>query len=109
VTGSWRAQPYDISAGTEGFRYVEHGRTEDLSVGTYTLADGSKDPQEPHPADEVYVVISGEAVLQTPDGRLEAGPGDVLVVPAGVEHRFADVRGEFRAVVVFGPAADAGA
>jgi mannose-6-phosphate isomerase-like protein (cupin superfamily) len=108
VTESWRAQPYDVSAGAEGFRYVEHGRTADLSVGTYVLTDGTTDPQEPHPADEVYVVISGEAVLQTPDGRFEAGPGDVLAVPAGVEHRFAEVRGDFRAVVVFGPVEEPG-
>ena len=45
----------------------------------------------------------------------EAEPGDVLVVPAGLEHRFTDVRGAgagagagdgepFRVVVAFGPA-----
>ncbi|HEV7827194.1 MAG TPA: cupin domain-containing protein [Mycobacteriales bacterium] len=106
MTAIWRAVPYEVTAGEDGFRYVEHGRADDLSVGTYALADGIEDPQGPHTADEVYVVVSGEAVLETPQGRFDAGPGDVLFVAAGEEHRFTKVRGDFRAVVVFGPAGD---
>ena len=40
MTGSLRAQPYEVSAGAEGFRYVEHGRTADLSVRRHVHADG---------------------------------------------------------------------
>ena len=98
--------PYEVTTGEDGFTYVEHGRTDDLSVGTYALAHGTSDPQKPHTEDEVYVVVSGEAVLETPRGPFEAGPGDVLFVAAGEEHRFTKVRGDFRAVVVFGPAGD---
>jgi mannose-6-phosphate isomerase-like protein (cupin superfamily) len=42
-----------------------------------------------HPeTDELFMVISGELVIQLRDGDgdVELGPGDVYVVPRGVEH-----------------------
>ncbi len=94
----------DHTTNVEQATYVEHHRTPDLSVGTYTIAAGGRDPQSPHTEDEVYVVVTGSATLWTPDAELGAEPGDVLVVRAGVEHRFVDVRPGFRVVVAFGPA-----
>jgi mannose-6-phosphate isomerase-like protein (cupin superfamily) len=87
-----------------GARYVEHDRTADLSVGCYVPDAGAIDEQVPHTEDEVYVVVSGSATLWTPDAALPARPGDVLLVPAGLDHRFVEVGDDFRVVVVFGPA-----
>ena len=40
-----------------------------------------------HPeTDELFWVISGRMTLQLRDGDVELGPGDVYVVPRGVEH-----------------------
>jgi mannose-6-phosphate isomerase-like protein (cupin superfamily) len=40
-----------------------------------------------HPdTDELFLVISGELVIQLRDGDVRLGPGDVFVVPRGVEH-----------------------
>ena len=40
-----------------------------------------------HPeTDELFMVISGELVIQLRDGDVALGPGDVYVVPRGVEH-----------------------
>jgi mannose-6-phosphate isomerase-like protein (cupin superfamily) len=40
-----------------------------------------------HPnTDELFLVISGELVIQLRDGDVRLGPGDVYVVPRGVEH-----------------------
>lgn len=40
-----------------------------------------------HPdTDELFLVQSGHLVLQLRDGDVVLGPGDVYVVPAGVEH-----------------------
>jgi mannose-6-phosphate isomerase-like protein (cupin superfamily) len=40
-----------------------------------------------HPnSDELFLVVSGEMVLQLRDGDVVMGPHDVYVVPAGVEH-----------------------
>jgi mannose-6-phosphate isomerase-like protein (cupin superfamily) len=47
-------------------------------------------PTTPHTQDEVYAVIRGSGVFFH-GGRREAfGPGDLLFVAAGTEHRFED-------------------
>src|SRR3712207_2155888 len=40
-----------------------------------------------HPeTDELFGVLSGELIIQLRDGDVRLGPGDVFVVPRGVEH-----------------------
>ena len=40
-----------------------------------------------HPdTDELFLVVSGQLVIQLRDGDVTLGPGDVYVVPRGVEH-----------------------
>ncbi|TNC52598.1 cupin domain-containing protein [Mumia zhuanghuii] len=40
-----------------------------------------------HPdTDELFLVISGDLTIQLRDGDVTLGPGDVYVVPKGVEH-----------------------
>lgn len=40
-----------------------------------------------HPdTDELFLVLSGELTIQLRDGEVVLGPGDVYVVPKGVEH-----------------------
>ena len=36
--------------------------------------------------DELFLVVSGRLVMRFRDGDLELGPGELVVVPAGVEH-----------------------
>ena len=91
-------------AGGERATYVEHLRVPDLSLGTYSLPVGAEDPQQPHTEDEVYVVVAGRGRLWTPDLAVDVGPGSVLFVPAGEEHRFTDVTEALTVLVVFGPA-----
>ena len=91
-------------AGTFRPGYAEHLRTADLSVGTYGIPAGGADGQSPHTEDEVYVVVSGNARLATPGGTADVGPGSVVFVPAGEEHRFVDVSADLTVLVVFGPA-----
>lgn len=41
-----------------------------------------------HPeTDEAFLVLEGRLVIELRDGRVELGPGDLYVVPKGVEHR----------------------
>ena len=84
--------------------YVEHLRVPDLSVGTYSVPAGGVDDQTPHTEDEVYVVTAGRARLVTPSGSAEVGPGAVVFVPAGEEHRFVEISEDLALLVVFGPA-----
>ena len=95
--GEFDAPPGEVS-------YVEQLRTDDLSVGTYSLAAGAVDRQSPHTEDEVYVVTGGRATFVDDSGRVEVGSGDVLFVRAGVAHHFEHVTANLGLVVVFGPA-----
>ena len=46
--------------------------------------------QTPHEQDEIYVVVEGRGFLWHDGTRAAFGPGDLLFVAAGVEHRFED-------------------
>lgn len=37
--------------------------------------------------DEVFIVIAGQMTIEFRDGRVELSPGEMFVVPRGVEHR----------------------
>ncbi|MFF0250702.1 cupin domain-containing protein [Streptosporangium sandarakinum] len=84
--------------------WVEQLRVPDLSVGTYCIPAGGADTQSPHTEDEIYVVTAGRARIVTPGGEAEVGPGAVVFVPAGEEHRFVDITEDLALLVVFGPA-----
>jgi mannose-6-phosphate isomerase-like protein (cupin superfamily) len=100
--GVWQAPP----AGQEA-AYEEQLRVPDMSLGTYRIVAGGVDRQRPHTEDEVYVVTTGRARIVTPGGEAPVGPGSVVFVPAGEEHRFVDITEDLTLVVVFGPAEDA--
>lgn len=59
------------------------------------------DRQQPHDRDEVYVVISGTGTFVKGENRHPFEPGQVLFVPAGVEHRFVDFTDDFATWVLF--------
>lgn len=40
-----------------------------------------------HDVDEMFWVVRGHLRIELRDGVVEMGPGEILVVPAGVEHR----------------------
>lgn len=75
---------------------LRHGS---LQVGLY--APSGVDPQTPHTRDELYVVMRGAGWFVTGDVRQPFGPGDILHVPAGVEHRFEEFTDDFATWVVF--------
>lgn len=43
-------------------------------------------PEETHPGDQVVYVIEGEAVVRVAGKEHRAGPGGLLMVPAGTPH-----------------------
>jgi mannose-6-phosphate isomerase-like protein (cupin superfamily) len=91
-------------AGRDGNHWVEQLRVADLSVGTYSVPRGGVDDQVPHTEDEIYVVTAGQAVLRAGQDSAAVGPGSVIYVAAGEEHRFTDVSEDLAAVVLFAPA-----
>jgi mannose-6-phosphate isomerase-like protein (cupin superfamily) len=37
--------------------------------------------------DELFIVVRGELTIELRDGQVSLGPGELVVVPKGVEHR----------------------
>jgi mannose-6-phosphate isomerase-like protein (cupin superfamily) len=70
-----------------------------LEVGFYRPV--GRDRQQPHDRDEVYVIASGSGTFFCDGERSPFGPGDVLFVRAGAEHRFEDFSEGFTTWVFF--------
>lgn len=55
------------------------------------ILDESEPGQGPrlhrHPYDETWVVQEGQITFQMDEQRLEAGPGDIVIVPPGAAHK----------------------
>jgi mannose-6-phosphate isomerase-like protein (cupin superfamily) len=82
-----------------GKPFVELLRHGTMSVEFY--APRGVDTQTPHSQDELYVVVSGSGEFINGPRRHRFGPGDLLFVPAGVEHRFENFSDDFAVWVVF--------
>jgi mannose-6-phosphate isomerase-like protein (cupin superfamily) len=98
------AAEFTSPAAGEQVTWVEHLRVADLSVGTYSIPAGGVDEQSPHTEDEIYVVVTGRATLESGGDTAGVGPGTVIYVPAGEVHRFTDIAEDLAVLVFFGPA-----
>lgn len=66
------------------------------------FAPRGRDHQTPHTQDELYLVIGGTAQLIVDNSApLACAPGDLLFVPAGMNHHFENISGEFTTWVIF--------
>ena len=88
---------------SSGEPWLEFVRSASLSTGLYVLQSGETDLQTPHDEDEIYVVVSGTARFVADGDAVDVASGTVLFVPAHEPHRFEDVHGPLRLVVVFAP------
>ncbi|MER3465256.1 MAG: cupin domain-containing protein [Chitinophagaceae bacterium] len=59
------------------------------------------DPQTPHKQNELYVIASGKGTFCRNSERVSFQQGDVLFVPAGMEHRFENFSHDFATWVIF--------
>ena len=50
--------------------------------------------------DELFYILEGEFDMEFRDGMITLGPGELLVVPRGVEHRPAARRGEVKLLLI---------
>jgi mannose-6-phosphate isomerase-like protein (cupin superfamily) len=61
-----------------------------LEVGVLVRIAPTPDPPVQHTADEVYVVLAGEATLEAEGDSRRLRPGDTAFVAVGKEHHFVD-------------------
>ncbi len=102
-------QAFEISEITEaqqeaGKVWQEFVRTGLLSAGVYRLPQDGVDGQQPHTEDEVYYIVSGRGQIRVGPEDREVKPGSIVLVEAGVEHRFHSIREDLTILVFFGPA-----
>jgi mannose-6-phosphate isomerase-like protein (cupin superfamily) len=84
--------------------YLEFLRVPALSAGLYALPAGAADPQSPHREDEVYLVVAGRASFRAGAEDHPVGPGTLIFVEAGLEHRFHSITEDLAVLVLFAPA-----
>ena len=75
---------------------IEQGK---MTVEYY--APKKTDDQEPHKKDEVYIIASGSTDFNRNGETITCKKGDVLFVPAHMEHRFMNFSDDFATWVIF--------
>ena len=83
--------------------FAEFFRATTLSLTIAFWPAGGTDDQTPHTEDEVYYVASGRGRLRVENEDAEVGPGSVVYVAAGVEHRFHSIEEDLKVVVFWSP------
>jgi quercetin dioxygenase-like cupin family protein len=83
--------------------YQEFLRRPGVSLGLYMLSAGGTDLQHPHDADEIYVVLAGQANLVVEGTVHKVTTGSVVSVDRGREHRFVDIADDLHVLVIFAP------
>lgn len=59
------------------------------------------DLQQPHLKDELYVIVSGSSEFYRSGEIINCCTGDIIFVPAGMEHRFINFSEDFATWVIF--------
>jgi mannose-6-phosphate isomerase-like protein (cupin superfamily) len=67
-------------------RGADHGATVSLILDHSAPGEGPR--LHRHPYDETWVVIEGNVAFQAGDERLDAGPGEIVIVPPNTPHKF---------------------
>ncbi|HEY7199141.1 MAG TPA: cupin domain-containing protein [Candidatus Dormibacteraeota bacterium] len=83
--------------------YADFLRSDLLSVGLASWPAGSVDTQQPHTEDEVYYVVQGRAAITVAGERRPVGPGSIVFVATGVEHRFSEIEEDLQVLVFWAP------
>lgn len=75
-----------------------------MKDGTMTVeyfAPKTRDEQTPHSKDELYVIASGNSEFYRNGEIITCQKGDVIFVPAKMEHRFMNFSEDFATWVIF--------
>jgi mannose-6-phosphate isomerase-like protein (cupin superfamily) len=75
-----------------------------MKNGTMTVeyfAPQELDSQTPHKQDEIYVIIQGHSNFYRGTEKVSCKKGDIIFVPAGMEHHFENFSDDFATWVIF--------
>ena len=78
----------DPGYGDEANEVQGHNHNASVSIIVIDAPPGSGPKLHRHPYEEVFVIQQGSATFTAGDETIEATGGQVVVVPAGVAHKF---------------------
>ena len=85
-----------------GIRFHEFLRTPSLSCSIYHLPAGSKEMQNAHEEDELYLVLEGRARLRVEGDEHAVEKGTLMYVRAAYDHAFFDIDEDLTVLAFFG-------
>lgn len=74
---------------------------ENATMSVEYFAPKNEDTQTPHKQDELYIIAEGSSDFYRNGEIIKCIKGDVLFVPAKMEHRFINFSGDFATWVIF--------
>ncbi len=79
----------NLQSAKEWFEVLQTGGQSQAAVMDLVPGQASGDDAESHPhSDQVLLVVEGEVLAVVAEDRARLHSGDVVIVPAGVQHRF---------------------
>ena len=93
------AEAIDQLSKEEKKRFTTVMRNGSMTVEYY--APQHLDLQKPHQQDELYIIANGSGIFYRNKETVACKTGDVLFVPAGMEHRFENFTTDFATWVIF--------
>ena len=78
----------DLAHGESSYEFEGHHHDAGVSFIVVDAPPGSGPKLHKHPYEEVFVVQEGNVTFTTGEEVIEARGGQVVVVPAGVPHKF---------------------
>jgi mannose-6-phosphate isomerase-like protein (cupin superfamily) len=94
----------DEARRNDAFRAVLH-TAEHTQLVVMTLAPGQDIGAEVHEEnDQLLTFVEGSGLAEVDGERRDVGPGDLVIVPAGVRHNFTNTgSGPLRLYTIYGP------
>ena len=79
----------NISEAKDWFEVLQTGERSQTAMMTLAPGDATGDEAEAHEkSDQVLLILGGELTGEVGDQRPHLKKGDVIIIPAGVKHRF---------------------
>ncbi len=81
-------QAWERYPGVRRWEMVGKANSESILMGELVFSPGSKIPTHSHHNEEAMLVTEGRLEAVLGDERMDVGPGDLVLAPAGVKHGF---------------------